>query len=152
MERSTVEDTLNLSDPQTKNLLHTFIDAAQGFYFFLMTPDDPPRNNDQNSLYWVAVVTPLAVKLMEQADLPLTFKEAKDQAHVVLAAACLGIITAVDPKTGVIRESPKSTSKLTKPQFSEYYERCCVWLAEMGIIVKDGRQQQQPQRNRKVPA
>jgi hypothetical protein len=30
MERSTVEDTLNLSDPQTKNLLHTFIDAAQG--------------------------------------------------------------------------------------------------------------------------
>jgi len=84
------------------------------------------RSSQANRWYWSCVVPLAAEALSVGRTVPLS----KDQAHYVLKSAFLGV---EETPLGTV---PKSTSKLTKPEFWSYCERIVAHCAsEWGMAV-----------------
>lgn len=137
MSREAFDNFVDLGAKPTKARLHRFIDAADGWHRVTLEPKRLTRSQQQNRTYWGFCVAPLAMKLMEQSERPLRPETAKAMAHFVLACECLGFDEVPHPVTGELIREPWSTAKLDVPAFSEFYERVCCYLAEMGIVVAE---------------
>lgn len=135
--REGFDQPLDLGNKAIKARIHAFIDSADGWWEVKFKPRRLTRRARANALYWAAWVTPLAHYLREQDASYTSFEDAKNDAHAELVKANLGVVTRVSPITGEVRETPKPTHTLSIEEFSDYLERCAVWLAQMGIIVQD---------------
>ncbi len=87
------------------------------------------RNNEQNALYWVAIVQPFAEWLYDEG-YGAEFGDLKDYAHQTLARELLTVAIA-HPETGeVLSYRVRSTTELDTKEFSHYLEECARWIAE----------------------
>lgn len=153
MARDTFDNYLNLGNPAVKARCKTFIDRADGWHRVTFAPAKLTRTQQQNRAWWGLVIEPLARRIMEQSEEAIEPKDAREAAHDTIVKHALGVIRYTDPITGEEKEKRKETHGLSVEEFSEMWERACCLLAGIGIIVQDpDPQQQQPQRNRKVPA
>jgi hypothetical protein len=110
------------------------IGRLSGLHEILIKPRKRTRSLNQNSYYWVAVVTPFAEWLRENyGDSAID----KDQAHDMLKVKILGSNRWTLPNsTGESVIIIPQSKRLSVEEFEEYIEKCCAWLSEFcGILI-----------------
>jgi hypothetical protein len=124
---------LDLSDVSVKRRLMEKINLLSGLYEVTIKPRRFQRSLNQNAYYWAAFVTPFTEWLQhEWGDKGIT----KEQAHIELKRAVLGIREKVNERTGEVMELLPTTHDLDTEQFSIYLDGAAKFLAEFaGIVV-----------------
>lgn len=111
----------NLTDVESRRRLMRHIGSLRGLWDVTFKERTKTRSLDQNSFYWIAVVTPFTDWLKEsQGDNSITLEDA----HEVLKQHILGVWELAGAKL------TRSTRKLDTAEFSEYIEKCSAFLAE----------------------
>lgn len=124
---------LNMDDINEKKSLMSRIGSLKGLWEVTLKERKRTRTLDQNAYYWAAVVTPWLEWLREAEGDPSIDKE---QAHVALKGAVLGMRTVTNKGTGVAVEIPPSSRTMKTDQFANYVEAAAKFLAEFaGIVV-----------------
>ncbi len=115
-------------------ILHNRDIAERASQAILALPHDPPmevivrpwkntRSRDQNDLYW-AILTKISGEIGHSVD----------ELHEIMKMQFLGY-DRIQYKDMLI-ERPRSTTKLTKKEFSDFVEQVMVWAAsEFGVTV-----------------
>jgi len=85
------------------------------------------RTGEQNRLLWAGAYSPIAQHLSEQSQKVIT----REMVHEVAKDRFMPRITV--EWGGKVKTYPKSTTRLTKAEFSDYLERVYQWGAEMGV-------------------
>lgn len=125
--------TLNLDDASVKRGLMIEIGALRGLWDVELKQRKLTRSLDQNSFWFVGVVTPFREWLRENYGDPTIDLE---QAHEMLKWKILGPKELVDKETGEILRLPPRSKTLTTAEFADMIERASDWLASFcGIIV-----------------
>lgn len=123
---------LNLDDVETKKRLMSKIGRLRGLHEITIKPRRKARSLNQNSYYWVAVVSPFREWLRDEWQEEVSL----EQAHEMLKHKILGAKELTDKETGEIIEIPPSSRDLDVHEFAEFIEGCARWLAEFtGIVV-----------------
>lgn len=120
---------LNMDDLNIKRQLMSKIGTLKGVWELSLKPRRLNRSLDQNSYYWVAVVTPFVEWLREEWGDNIE----PEQAHEMLKAKILGV--KYKEIAGEAITLIPSSRKLDTAEFSDYIERCARWLAEFCSIV-----------------
>lgn len=125
----------NLSDITAKRRLMEHISTLKGLHDITIKPRRITRTLNQNSYYWIAVVTIFAHWLREQyGDPSITLEDA----HDVLKRQILGVRSKEIGKDTI--EIPASTRVLDKIEFADYIDQCAAWLADFcGLVVIDSK-------------
>ena len=87
------------------------------------------RTIEQNRYLWSQVYQPCAEQIGEATGRMLT----KDDMHVFFTRSFGARVERKSPVTGEIRSVPKSTTKYTRKEMSDYLEQCFAWGAEHGV-------------------
>lgn len=119
------ERTVNLADPHIRAMVCDALEHEEGVREVIVR--EPTRSLAQNRLYWVDVVEPLARWLTSTEGQTYT----KDDVHHELKLAFLPVKEHVSPLTGQVILTPKSTTKLTKSDFSILMEKGRMMLAKL---------------------
>jgi len=94
------------------------------------------RTNQQNRYYHACFVRPLADALTRRGE-----PTAHAEAHELLKLRFCPKRAVVDAYGEILREETGSTAELDVREFSEYLERCRVWMfEEFGIIVPEANE------------
>lgn len=132
------EQTVDFSDPGTRQLFFGFLKTLEGKYRVTVTKYRKNRTKDQNSWYHVAIVEPFREWLIETGIEVDGREPDHDDAHEMLRDRFLPERDAVNKATGeVFGKRRPTTTDLNTKEFSEYCERCSRWMAEFcGIAVQ----------------
>jgi hypothetical protein len=124
---------LDLSDLDTKRRLMSHVGSLKGLYEVSIKQRKHKRSLDQNSYYFAAFITPFLAWLHEtDGDRSIT----KEQAHITLKSAVLGMKVITNKQTGETIEIPPPTKNMKTDEFSIYLDAAAKWLAEFcGIVV-----------------
>src|SRR5690606_7746340 len=96
---------------------------------------DPTRSSEQNRLYW-ALMTQIERRAADDDGV----QHPKEWWHYKLRVELGYADGTIEIKTGGIRVEipyPKSTTKMGKREFSEYYTKVEAWAAEREIYLED---------------
>lgn len=120
--------------PDNRQRLQRQIGSLEGSYRIEISPTRPTRSVKQNAFYWGVIIASLWEWLRDQ-DWTIGSDEA---AHEMLKARFLAT-TIINKRTGeVIGRRVRSTTELTTEEFSDYVERCRMFLSEWcNIVVPD---------------
>lgn len=99
------------------------LDCTNGSWTVSIRPYKAKRSNPQNSLYW-SFLTQFG------AYLGYTQDETHDLARFKFLREAITVGDERMPRL-------KSTTKLSTKEFSEYYEACVRWAAELGFIFEE---------------
>lgn len=132
------ERTVNLSDPIQNANLCDDIRREQGEREVIVR--ELTRTQKQNALYWSQCVAPLAQWLSATQGQQWS----KEDVHHELKMNFLPLTEHVSPITGELVWAPKSTTKLTRSDFSLLYEK------GMMVLERVKGEHRQSQRNARI--
>jgi len=108
------------------------IKALEGSYVNVTLEKQKDRRSaEQNKYYWGCLVLPFYQFLKGIGEVEIADKE---EAHELLKLKCNGKTVTIDGKQ---ERYAKSTAELSVDEFSEYIERCEVYLASIGVELPD---------------
>jgi NAD-dependent dihydropyrimidine dehydrogenase PreA subunit len=136
--RPDLQDTFDLSNPDEKRRLLSWLSARSGMYAVSAEPKRDTRTLRQNRTFWRLWVQPLHEHLAETDETHPTGKDGREWAKRIICAAVLGIIARRCPVTGRVFDEPKGTSGLSIEEFADFLDRAAVWLAKhTPVVVED---------------
>lgn len=125
-------EVLDLSDVAVKRRLMSKVSSLQGLYEVTLKPRKKTRSLNANRYYFQCVVTPFMHWLREAEGDPSIDRE---QAHVALKGAVLGVRTVTNRQTGEAVEIPPASRTMKSNEFANYIEGAAKFLAEFACIV-----------------
>lgn len=124
---------LDLSDPEQNQRLRNAIAVEKGVCEITLKRKRDVRSLNQNRWYWACIVGPFYDFLAGQ-DYDVT---SPDDAHEILKAKFL-TVSIRDALGDVIATRVRSTADLPSDEFSDYCDKCRVWLGDFfGIPTQD---------------
>jgi len=132
---------LDFSQPAVRELVVEKVKRMRGFCSFLLKRCKEQRSKKQNSMYWTAIVPVVAGGLAE-----VNGEEwDDDRAHEFMKDRFLSI--GIPDKNGeIIGHVVRSTTSLTKSEFSKYVDEISEWALDyLGVKVPRSQQAEQEQ-------
>lgn len=127
-----MESIFDLSNPQSKRTLMTFIGALQGPHRVEVVKFRPSRTNRQLRYYFPCLVKPFLEYRLEQGE-----QETLLTCHALLKNEFLKR-SMVDKNGEILGEYVPRTEDLDTAEFAKYVDNCAMWLAKtLNIIVAE---------------
>jgi hypothetical protein len=134
MARPEIDNIYDMNQPAIKRAIMSSIGTFEGLYEIKAQPKRDTRSLRQNAAWWALVVTPIYQYLREQeADVTCLI-----DCHEMLREHFLKV-PVFHPGTGeLIGHRFLKTSKLSKPDFADLYNRVQAWaLQSIGVVILD---------------
>lgn len=114
-----------------KAIRDLFAQLKDGIYLVEIS-DKNKRSNPQNAYYWAAVVP-----LVQQGIKDMGTEVTKEETHEFLKSK-FNFLEIVNTETGQCERIPRSTTALSKIEFSDYVQKIQQFAAEfLNVIIPD---------------
>jgi hypothetical protein len=115
----------DFDNPNERRMAFVEFSKLRGPHRFRICPNRPTRSTKQNALYWAAYIHPVGEYLREQGQ-----AISDEQVHFGWRLEFLKV-AAINPNTGeILFTAPRSTTTLSKPEFTRYLEFVEAWITE----------------------
>jgi hypothetical protein len=133
--RPDLQDTFDLSNPDEKRRLLSWLSARSGMYAVSAEPKRDTRTLRQNRAFWRLWVQPLHEYLAENDPKHPAGRDGREWAKKIICAAVLGVDRRTCPITGAVHEDAKGTSGLSVEEFADFLDRAAGWVATTPPVV-----------------
>lgn len=130
MPRPELIERVNLDVPENKDKVRRFFAIVSGVYEIKATPASDKHGDQQRKYYFGHCIK----ALMDYLNQFNACRYTKDQCHEILAKDCLPLIDVIDPVTGEVIDTVRtSITTLNKSQMGDFIDRVRHHLGDWNI-------------------